>query len=371
MNHVFLVVLAAGAVWGGAALVRHNAAHAARKAASLAGVALIWAILRATVFSGVTWTFVRPLGGGWIALFVVLLVAVVAAAVFLPSLATPLAWLSLVLAVGLPFTDIFTEKFWGDWMHENMATKIAMLVALLFLTAVTTGLLRLMAGALAALLVIGWALSASGLMSLFAPDPAPPTPTASASASPSPTPSSVTTPTPTPTPTPIDNVTHVTLSKDGDKIVGWDDVLALLRAKAATSGWQSLINDNKGRSGFDWDDVQQWASTTVGGKSAGARLVVVFGVDKAQLSDQAARETVGLVGNDEKDVPVVRASEACYQNVVLGQRICPADGNRAILTLAPIDKKDGKLSLRRGTGVALIPNPGKAEELLLTLVTYE
>ena len=192
------------------------------------------------------------------------------------------------------------------------------------------------------------------------------TPTAAPTTTPGdakPTPTSSTTPGQTET-DPPGTATHVT-AQDGIK--GWDNVLALIEKQNATDQWQKLIDESQEDTGFRWSDVQQWASTKVDGKPLGARLVVVFGLNSSELSDDAAREAVGVSGTQ---VPVIRAQRS-YQDLVLGQSVAPPDGDRAVLFIAPLGEQNGELALRPKSGVALVPNPDKEGGLQLTLATYQ
>lgn len=382
MNHIFLVGLAAVAVLAGAfAISKTSARLLGWRAVTVGVVALVWGFLRATAFNSVHWTFVRPLNGGWIVLFVLLLAAAVAAAIFLPVAAMPIAWFSLFLAIVLPVNDIASAQFWGDWMQESTWVKGAMLLALvvIFVFMPYRGISYAVA-AMGFLMIAAWGLQASGLpIETFTGAP---TPTVTTSASPAP--SAGATPTATPaapatsaTPSSSSTTTSATPAPsartvfgESGRVIGWDDALFDVEEANATSEWQKLIDDNQSKLGFAWKEAQTWATTkTADGKILGARKVVVFGASASEISDTKARELAGVAGA-AKPLDVTRAA-ACYQDLVMGAQVCPAGDARAVLFIAPIGTApDGTLLLKDGSGVGVVLDPSANGKVRLAPATY-
>lgn len=320
----FIVILAL------AALIRWGRSRNTRLGAiAIAAAALIWAVYRATVLQDVYWLIFRHLGAGWITLFVVLLAGVVVlVGLRFVALATAIAWVSLVLAVLLPFTDIFTGAFWSGWVNSPFGDKLILIGLIILAIVFVRWFGWLVAGILIGLVMLmsivwGLGIVAGGISSIF--EPRAPSPSAASSARPS------TNPTPTPTsttPAPTPSQSSTTTVPSGalvttKSIVNWQQLKT-----AASAEFEGVVNDSKPNQGT-LGRAKTWSSPV-----GDTRLVVVF-ASKAEISDKKARQLVG-VGNKTL---VTRASD-CYtpyeQSV-----ICPSGDYRVLLTLAAT-VKDGK-----------------------------
>ncbi len=131
-------------------------------------------------------------------------------------------------------------------------------------------------------------------------------------------------------------------------IVGWDQFV-----DDTPDGLQKSIGDNADDTGFGWSDIETWSEARMpNGKLVDARAVVVFG--RAGLTDSEVLERVAITGDDEDDVPVVRAKR-CYSDLEADEKVCPSGDDRLTVILAPVVMKgDTVRRLRPEAGVMLL-----------------
>jgi hypothetical protein len=113
------------------------------------------------------------------------------------------------------------------------------------------------------------------------------------------------------------------------------------------------VNARKGTTGFDWSDVQKWATAKDANGPIDARVIQVYNLN---YTDQQARDAVrGLVGNDADKLPIARHS--CIVNTRgfdHNQMQDFVDCRQMVrVSLSPIvyDNNGVPVSLRSDTGV--------------------
>jgi hypothetical protein len=130
----------------------------------------------------------------------------------------------------------------------------------------------------------------------------------------------------------------------GGPVSNWND----LAARMGNMQWYVAgVNARKGKTGFDWSDVQKWAKD---GADIDARIIQVYNISTAQLSDKAVRDRVrGLIGDAADKLPIVHHN--CVVNtrgLGSGQLQDFVDCRQMVrVTLAPLVYKDGKPAAMR------------------------
>ena len=366
-----LLALAAGLKW--VALPRFRAGQPLKSkrlgAIIMTVVALIWVIYRSTL-PPLSWTLIRPLGGGWIVLFVAPVI-IVTVAYFLrfTLIAVWVAWISLGAAVLLPIFDIFTLPFWTKWTTypiEGWAMILVLfIIGWLFLNWFGKAAGWVVIG-LAIAMILMWVQTLYGGTEPPAlPSPAPTTSTTSAAPTPSPSPAIVsespsTSPSPSPT---VTSSANKALTSPKGKVVGWDQIVSLVNSQG-NSWFIDEVNASKEATGYDWATIQEMADAKLSnGKLVDARRVVVFGAT-SDITEPQARKLADVA----KGMPIMPIAAACYKPFGKSE-VCPTGNDRVVTILTPFGVQSGKFGrFQYGSGVAMIPQPGGTVEYVL--VTY-
>jgi hypothetical protein len=335
----------------------------------VSGAGFMFALTRAVLFH-VNWTFIRPLNGGWMALFVLLVVGTpVLFALKLFNAAKLIACASLALAFLLP-VDFFNSTFWSSWSTDGAwgwGAMFALALALWIIVSKVFGkwlgfaiLAAYLLLTLTSTLGVGSAPSASATVSASA--------TSTSGATPAATPSvTATSASPSPSPSPTQTETSSTVKElraTEGSVIGWDNVTALVDKQDA-AWWPKLLDDNQSKLRFSWDDVKNWSKARLAdGTAIGARVIVVFDADTSVISDGDARKIAGI---DSTKVDIVRAT-GCYTLVSNDKEVCPTGDQRVVTFIAPVVKDGSKIKLRAESGVVLMPSDD--DQVVLEPATY-
>jgi hypothetical protein len=125
----------------------------------------------------------------------------------------------------------------------------------------------------------------------------------------------------------------------GGSVRNWSDLVS----RMGNMQWYvNGVNARKGKTGFDWSDVEKWAKD---GQGFDTRVIQVYNLSPGQLSDQAARDHVrGLFGSDADKLPIARHYCAVNTRGLGNGNLQDFVDCRQMVrgSLAPLVYKDGK-----------------------------
>lgn len=136
-------------------------------------------------------------------------------------------------------------------------------------------------------------------------------------------------------------------AKQQGPLVTWADAERVL---GGLPWYVEALNARKSKTGFDWTDVQKWATAD----DVDPRVIQVFNLE---ISDQEARDAVReLVGNDADRLPIARHMTCIVNTRGFGHETVQdfADCREMVrVTLAPIvyNEKGEPVGLRGNTGI--------------------